>query len=212
MPRLQLLPASPPLSGLPGVPSPARAGFVDPTRAWHADSQTPLVAPSFLARHPELGPTGPRPPPRAAYHGRTRFLDPRRLPPIGPVVLGPRLRSGRGHRAATGTPTSPPWAQLPTCVHARLRRTLGPNPLPAFTGAPGPHAAYRLLQQSVPRAQLRIAQTSSLLAAANRCAPSDCAPCETLPAELPQARGRSGFFALSTPIATTACRGGFTPT
>jgi hypothetical protein len=122
------------------------------------------------------------------------------------------LRSGRGHRAATGTPTSPPWAQLPTCVHARLRRTLGSNPYPAFTGAPGPHAAYRLLQQSVPRAQLRMPQTSSLLAAANRYAPSDGVPCETLPAELSQARGRSGFFAFPTPIAATACRGGFTPT
>jgi len=93
---------------------------------------------------------------------------PRRLPPIDPSCLAPRLRLELSSRAATGTLALPPWAQLPTCFHTWLRRALGPSPLPAFTGAPEPHAAYRLLQQSVPRTHLRAAQTLSFVAAANR--------------------------------------------
>jgi hypothetical protein len=197
--RRQPLPASPPLSGPPGVPSPARAGFVDPTRARCADSRTPSPTLSSLPQHPEFGPTGLGPSPRAAHQGCTRFLDPRRLPPADPVGLDPRLRSGRGPRAATGTPTSPPWAQLPTCVHARLRRTLGPSPLPAFTGAPGPHAAYRLLQRSVPRAQPRIAQTSSHLAAANRCATEWPPPLRDSTSRASSGQGSLRRFRLSNP-------------
>jgi hypothetical protein len=100
----------------------------------------------------------------------SRSADPRRLPPADPIGLAPRLRLQLSSRAATGTLTWPPWAQLPTCFHAQLRCALDPGPLPAFAGAPEPHAAYRLLQRSVPRTHLRSAQTLSLIAAANRCA------------------------------------------
>jgi len=159
-----------PSRGCPVSRAPARVGFVDPTRAWRPDLQTPLVAPSSLTRHPELVPTGPRPSPRAAYHGRTRFLDPRRLPPAGPLVLGPRLRSGRGLRAATGTPTSPPWAQLSTCVHARLRRTLGSSPCrlsPEYLGHMPP---TDFCNRVSPEHSHESPKPRRLIAAANRCA------------------------------------------
>jgi hypothetical protein len=65
---------------------------------------------------------------RAARHGRTHSTNPKRLPPAGPIGRSPRLRSGPDSQAATGTPTLPPWAQRPTCVHARLRRALDSSP------------------------------------------------------------------------------------
>lgn len=198
--------------GWPGVPSPSPCGlcrpYTHPVRQLTSTSCHTLSPPS-ASRVRILGATTCF---RAVHQDCTRSTSLRRLLPAGPIGLTPRLRLELGSRAATGTLTLPPRAQLPTCFHARLRRTLGPSPVPAFTGAPEPHAAYRLLQRSVPRTHLRSAQTLSLVAAANRCAPGGDAPCGAPPTELSQARGLIGLSALSTPTTTTARRSGFTPT
>jgi hypothetical protein len=198
--------------GLPGVPSSSPCGLCRPyTRPMRQLTGTSCrtLSPPSASRARFLGAVTCF---RAVHQDCTRSAGPRRLPPAGPISSAPRIRSELGSRAATGTLALPPWAQLPTCFHARLRRTLGPSPVPAFAGAPEPHAAYRLLQQSVPRTHLRAAQTPSLIAAASRCAPGGDTPCGAPPTELFQARGLSGLSALSTPTTTTARRSGFTPT
>lgn len=190
----------------------------EPVRALSALHAPDALAHGHLLSHPLSSPgipssvpgchdlLGCRPP-------RRRTIDRPKAPSAGRSLhSAPRLRLELGSRAATGTPALPPRAQLPTCFHARLRQTLGPSPVPAFAGAPEPHAAYRLLQQSVPRTHLRAVQTPSLNAAASCCAPGGDAPCGAPPTELPQARGLSGLSALSTPTPTTARQSGFTPT
>jgi hypothetical protein len=141
----------------------ARAGFVYPARAQWPGSQAPLSHPSPSPGIPSSVPECPIRFSCAARHGRTRSTNPARLPPAGPIGRSPRLRSGPDSRAATGTLALPPRAQLPTCFYARLRRTLDTSTGPAFTGAPGPHAAHRLLQRSAPRAHLRAVQTPAVI-------------------------------------------------
>jgi hypothetical protein len=190
----------------------------EPVRALSALHAPGALAHEHLLSHPFAWPGIPSLVP--GCHGLLRCRPPRlhtihkpKAPSAGRSLhSAPRLRAQLGSRAATGTPTLPPRAQLPACFHARLRRTLGPSPVPAFAGAPEPHAAYRLLQQSAPRTHLRAAQTPSLDAAASCCAPGGDAPCGAPPTELPQARGLSGLSALSTPTPTTARQSGFTPT
>jgi hypothetical protein len=58
--------------------------------------QAPLVAPSFLPQHPEVGPREPEPSSRATHQGRTRSGGPKRLPPTGPICNAPGFRLERG--------------------------------------------------------------------------------------------------------------------
>jgi hypothetical protein len=141
----------------------ARAGFVDPARAQWADSQTPLSHPRPSPGIPSSVPECPIHFSCATRHGRTASTNPARLPPTGPIAAPLACAQG-----PTPGPPLVPWlcrqrAQLPTCFHTRLRRALDSSPCPAFTGAPGPHAAYRLLQRSAPRAHLRAAQTPTVV-------------------------------------------------
>jgi hypothetical protein len=122
------------------------------------------------------------------------------------LTLGARLPGRHWYPDFAATGPASDMLSRPASPNAR------PKSVPAFTGAPEPHAAYRLLQRSIPRTHLRSAQTLPLVAAANRCAPGGDAPCGAPPTELLQARGLSGLSALSTPTTTTARRSGFTPT
>jgi hypothetical protein len=113
--------------------------------------------------------------------------------------------------AATGAPTSPPKAQLPTCFHAPTQGALGPSAQRLFAAAPRPHAARQLLQQSVPRARPRAASSPRWTVASH--APGGRPdPLRDEPAELSQVRGHLAFGTASTPTTTTARLGGFTPT
>lgn len=113
--------------------------------------------------------------------------------------------------AATGTPSSSPRAQLPTCVHAPTLETLDPPAYRLFTGADRPHAACQLLQRSVPRARHRTARTPVRPWQATF-SPNDDVPFEPPPTELPQVRGHLACSTASTPTTATARRNGFTPT
>jgi hypothetical protein len=87
------------------------------------------------------------------------FASSRRLPPTGPADQRPCFHSNVALRAATGTPVLPPWAQLPTCVHAPAG-SARPERLASYSLVTlWPHAAYRFLQLGDPRAHLRAVQT-----------------------------------------------------
>jgi len=87
------------------------------------------------------------------------FASSRRLPPTGPAGPVRSFHSNVALRAATGTQVLPPWAQLPTCVHAPAGDAR-PECLASYSLVTlWPHAAYRLLQLRDPRAHLRAIQT-----------------------------------------------------
>jgi len=110
--------ASPPRKAA-RCPEPGSCGRYQPSRAWRVDDPTSPVTLWSFPRHPEFSTTGPRLALRAAHQGCARVARPRRLPPSGPFRCHLCLRSGRHFQAATGAPTLPPWARLPTCFHAR---------------------------------------------------------------------------------------------
>jgi hypothetical protein len=210
--RLQLLPASPPRRAARCLEHLAHAGVLGRACARCADPQAPLVAPSSLPRHPRFGSSEPEPVSPAIRQDHTRHQSSRRLPPTGPMSLSPRSRVGTGLLGRHGYLDFAAKTQLPTCFHARLRRVLDPNPVPAFAGAPRPHAARRLLQRSVPRTHPRSAQTLLLVAAPKRRASRWCRPWRDDTNRVASGQGSSRLSALSTPTTTTARRSGFTPT
>jgi hypothetical protein len=169
----------------------AWAGVFGPARARWSDSQTPHVAAHAHARHPEHFHESQDLIPRTPTK-RCGFASPRRLPPASPTVVAQACARTTTAWAATGTPASPPRAQLPTCVHAPTRGALDPSACRLFAGAPRPHAACQLLQWSVPRAHQRAAR-SLTWAVASHDPPDDAASFEAPSAGLSQARGRLAF-------------------
>lgn len=121
-----------------------------------------------LTRHPGCDSNEPGSSPHDARQGESRVVDPRHLPPSGPARTPPACAVSIVRGPPPVSPTDWPETRLPTGFHARPRRALDPGPLPALAGAPGPPAAYRLLQQSVPRTHPRAFQAPVSRATANR--------------------------------------------
>lgn len=190
----------------------ARVGFVDPTRAQWAGSQAllshPRSSPGIPSSVPECQVRFPCRPSRPhTFHEPEAPSADRSHQPLPSHTLGARLAGRHWYPDFAAKGPASDMLSRPASPSARLK------PVPAFTGVPGPHAAYRLLQRSAPRAHLRAAQT-----------PRACRSGKPLHAWMtPPLAGlgqpscfRPGvalaLWALSTPIATTARHGGFTPT
>lgn len=197
------------LSGDPGYQATTCFGIVHLHRPDELSSSAPCRACQLA---PERAPRQDQDPFRVRRANAVHLPSPGRLPPPSPVQPAPHLRTRRnlpGRHWYPGFATEGPASDT---LSRPVKPFARPNDLPAI------HRSRRATCRPSTSATERSTSTPNNdpnpTARCDGKPPRDRwpAPLRDGPAELPQARDRSGFSALSIPPTTTARRRGFTPT